>query len=200
MTLKAFLSLALFSLSLLASGCGSLLPKPHAAPTLCVLSPPHMPASLGDPVDWHLAVDLPSGSASYDTTKIPVMRSAQQLEYYSDCEWTERLPLLLQSLIVKSLENSGRITGVARASAGINPDKLLMTDIRQCHVETHGSKPLVRISVTIKLVDMKDRRIVKSTLLTRETPLTGERRDHIVNAFQTTLSAILQDMVQWCLE
>ena len=201
LTLSVFLLLVL-------SGCSGLFPKPTDPPMLWVLNPWQPPTQPMEgakdqreeqpPLTWHLAVDLPSGGGSFDTSRVSILRSPQIMEYLAHHEWADRVPVLLQGLLVKAFENSHRIIGVARASAGINPDRLLMVDIRQFSV-IKGTTSYVHVALTVKLLDMETRRIVQSSVFECKQPLQTLEHKDILEAFQGAVNHVMGHIVDWTL-
>ena len=45
--------------------------------------------------------------------------------------WTDRVPAMIQTLLVASFENTGKIVAVGRESVGLRADFLLKTEIRK---------------------------------------------------------------------
>ena len=194
---------------LVLSGCSGLFPKPADPPMLWVLNPwqpqPVEVAASANvqreeqkPLTWHLAIDLPSGGSSFDTSRVSILRSPQIMEYLARHEWADRVPMLLQGLLVKAFENSHRIIGVARASAGINPDRLLMVDIRQFSVIKEATS-YVHVALTVKLLDMETRRIVQSSVFEHKQPLQTLEHKDILEAFQGAVNHVMDHIVDWTL-
>ncbi len=77
-----------------------------------------------------LLIDLPLSPAGLDTARIALTRSAVSIDYFADSEWTDRAPLLVQTALVQSFENSGAITAIDRESVGLRADFILKPEIR----------------------------------------------------------------------
>ena len=75
-------------------------------------------------------IDLPQAPAGIDTSRIALSKSPFSLDYFADLEWTDRVPDLIQNLLLASFENSGAIIGVDRDSGGLRADVILRTEIR----------------------------------------------------------------------
>jgi len=72
------------------------------------------------------------------------------MDYYANSQWTDRVPLLLQSLLVEAFEKSGRIAAVGRETAGIRADYVLETEIRdfEAYYAVPDAAPNVRANIT----------------------------------------------------
>ena len=49
--------------------------------------------------------------------RIALHRASVELEYYARANWTDLAPAMIQTLVVESFENSGKIVAVGRFSA-----------------------------------------------------------------------------------
>ena len=61
-----------------------------------------------------MTVAEPEAAASLDTPRIALSRTATTMEYFANAAWNDRVPLLVQGLLIQALDNSGRILGVGR--------------------------------------------------------------------------------------
>ena len=59
-----------------------------------------------------LVVDIPIASESLDTDRIALIRDRTKFDYYANSLWTDRVPLLVQTLLVEAFENDGSIAQV----------------------------------------------------------------------------------------
>ena len=79
------------------------------------------PKSTFDPgipaVYWQLAVVVPQAAANLNTGRITLAHSPTQFDYYAKVAWTDRAPAMVQTRIIDSFENSGKIAAVARAAS-----------------------------------------------------------------------------------
>ena len=77
-----------------------------------------------------LLVDVPLAPAGLDNSRIALSRSPVSIDYFADSEWTDRAPLLVQTALLQSFENSKTITAIDRESVGLRADFVLRTEIR----------------------------------------------------------------------
>src|SRR5882672_8479019 len=69
---------------------------------------PHRPVQI--------LVDVPLAPAGLDSSRIALSRSAVSIDYFADSEWTDRAPLLVQTALVESFENSNTVNAIDRGS------------------------------------------------------------------------------------
>ena len=185
----------------LLSGCGSvqLLPAP-LAPQLYVLRPQVTPP-MGAPVSWRLSVGEPDALASLDTARIALSRSATTMDYFANAAWNDRVPLIVQRLLVQTFDASGRIVSVGRDTAGLENDYLLQTEIRdfEARYDTPDGAPEIVVGIQAKIARMPQREIVGS-LNARETAQAGANNlDSIVLAFNQATGAAIAQIAAWTL-
>ncbi len=181
------------------AGCGSLLPRPKEPPPLYVLAPMMPEPMRGARVKWQLAVALPNAQASLNTPRIALSMTPTMLDYYADAAWTDRLPLLVQDLLIESFEHSGKITGVARDTAGIAANYRLDTEMRQfeARYDQPDAAPRVVVRLDAKLAALPERNIVGSLSVMQEAQAEKNDLKSVVMAFNQASGAALQEIVNW---
>lgn len=154
-------------------------------------------------VHQQLVIVLPVSPQSLDTDRIALTRNRTTLDYFAGANWTDRTPLLLQGLLIRAFEDSGRIIGVGRDSSGLTPDYLLETDLREFEArygETGGQLPTVTVSLVAKLIKMPDRHIIGSIHAADRVPAARNDLASIVDAFDTAVGEVLTQVVVWTLQ
>ena len=147
-----------------------------------------------------LVVDIPIASESLDTDRIALIRDRTRFDYYANSLWTDRVPLLVQTLLVEAFENDGSIAQVARDAQTLTPDYLLATEIRRFEAVYAGSGdqlPMAVAALDLSLVKMPDHRMLGRTLITESAPASLNSVDSIVEAFDVAVGKILLRCVAW---
>jgi cholesterol transport system auxiliary component len=151
-------------------------------------------------VDWSLAIARPEASPTIDTTRIAVVRSGLEVEYYSDARWVDRPPALLQPILVQSFRNSGAITVVGDDRATFRPDFVLNTDLGTFYaVQREGQPPSVRAVLASNLIQMPRRNVAGATEIGRTVEATGGDLSAITAAFDDALGKVIKRVVEWTL-
>jgi cholesterol transport system auxiliary component len=186
------------AVALALAGCASLLgvgPAPH----LYRVTPKSTyPANLPHPAA-QLLVDVPLVPAGLDTSRIALTRSAVSIDYFADSEWTARVPLLVQTALLQSFENSKTITAIDRESVGLRADFILMTEIRHFEAiyDSSNEAPNVRVEIIARLVSPSDRAIVAQASFERRHPASANEIPQIVLAFDEALGGVMEDIIVW---
>jgi cholesterol transport system auxiliary component len=185
----------------LLAGCGGiqLLPTPMQ-PQLYVLRPDIMPPA-GMPVRWRLAVGTPDASASLDTERIALSRTATTMDYFANAAWMDRVPAMIQRLLLQTFDASNRITAVSRDTAGIENDYLLETEIRdfEARYETPDVAPQVVVTIQARLARMPQREIIAGVNVRQQAQATANVLDSIVLAFNQATGAAVSQIANWTL-
>ena len=191
--------LAALAAALLLGGCELI--KAAEEPTdLYTITPkstfePDMPA-----VFWQLAVEIPNAAANINTSRIALAQSPTSSDYYSKTAWTDRTPLMVQTRIVDSFENSHKIVAVARESISLRANYLLQTDLRNFEaMYFYGSQPIAHVRLVAKLVRMPDRQIIGVASFERCVRARADKVAKVVQAFDQALGSVIKRLVAWTL-
>ncbi len=183
---------------LTVGGCGSILrPEP---PQLYTLSPKSTYDETMPSVEWQLLVEPPGAAAGLDSPRIPVRQTATTLDYFANAAWTDRAPLMVQTLMIESFENSGRIVSIGRQSLGLRADFILKSELRELQAELmQGGLPQVHVAVNAKLVRAEGRNIIAGETFLQIGQATSRDVDAVVTALDEALDDVLEDLVTWTL-
>lgn len=196
---------ALAALAALAlSGCAGFqqLTQVTVPVELYVLTPKSTFADDTPEVSAQLVVEEPTAAGAVNTDRIAVMPNALRVQYFPVARWVDRAPLMVQTLLLESFENSGRIGAVGRSAVGLRADFALVTDLRefQARVPPDGSAPLEAVvRLNVKVIDARDDRIVGSRSFERRRPAATFEALDVVAAFDAALGAVMGRSVEWTL-
>ncbi len=211
---RPFLSVvcAAFAFVLLAS-CVELPGANDAPPRLYVLTPKSTFPKDMPSVKWQLLVETPNSPAGLNTARIALQDSPVELRYFRQATWTDFGPKMVQSLMIESFENSGRIVSVGREQIGLRSDFVLKSDLREFQAEydnaipaeatalaANYSAPWARVRINLKLVKMPQREIVATETFERRVRATSNTMTDIIAAFDGALGKALKSAVVWTLK
>jgi cholesterol transport system auxiliary component len=170
------------------------------SPQLYVLRPQPMPP-MGAPVRWRLSVSIPDAPASLDTARIALMRSSSTMDYFANAAWNDRVPLIVQRLLIQTFDASNRIVSVDRDTAGLETDYVLETDIRdfEARYSTPDGAPEITIGIQAKMARMPQREIVDGLNAVQQAQASGNNLDSIVVAFNQAMGAAIAQIANWTL-
>lgn len=190
---------ALFLLASIAlAGCVNVLPQARPAAPRYLIEPVKQ-AATGEAVTWSLAVDDPLATRAYDSPKIAAMREPGRLEFLGNGEWADRAPRLLQTAIIRSFENSGRILGVGDRTTLVSPTYILQTDIRNLEADYLSGAPQARIAVFARLVNGRGK-VVAAKLFERRADAEGVTPADLARAFDAAAGRVIGEVLAWTFE
>lgn len=182
-----------------AAACQGLIPgASRDPPRLYELSP----KSTFDPslprVRSQLVVESPESASGLQTSRIAVKQRPTTLDYYARSEWTDLAPRLVQTKLIESFENSGKIVSVGREGSGLRSDYVLKSELRHFEAQLYETeKPLIRVVVNVKLVKMPAREIVANRSFERTEKVEAADIDKLVEGFDEALGGVLKRIVEW---
>jgi cholesterol transport system auxiliary component len=143
-----------------------------------------------------IVVQEPTTLRLYDGERIVVRPARGEASYLGGAQLVDRLPRLLQARLVQSFENSRRVRAVARPGEGLDPDLVLLTDIRAFGLDA-STTPMVEIDLSVRLVASRTGRVVASELFAARAPVGSTEPRAVIAALDGALSGVLGRVVDW---
>ena len=181
-----------------AAGCVASLPGQGPAPRTFRVTPkytfePNLPAAR-----WSLAVAEPVAERTLDTDRIAVITNGIGIDYVALAFWVDRAPAMVQTLIVQSFRNSGRLDQVGTNRDRVRPDFQLVSDLRAFQLNRGDNGPdLVRVRLNVQLLRMPRRDSVGRESFANEMEPTAGGIDAVVATFDETFGKVLKELVAW---
>jgi cholesterol transport system auxiliary component len=152
-------------------------------------------------VYWQLAVEVPASAANLNTGRIAIAPTHTSSDYFAKAAWTDRAPLMVQTRIVDSFDNSKKIVAVNRDAIGIRANYVLQPDLRNFEaLYYYGTPPIVRVRIVSKLVRMPDRQIIGVGSFERCVRARADKIPKVVEAFDQALGSVMKQLVAWTLK
>jgi cholesterol transport system auxiliary component len=151
-----------------------------------------------------IVVEEPAAVSAVDTDRIAVKPNPYQVLDLPKARWVDRAPLLVQAVLVESIENTGKVAAVGRRAIGLRANFTLLTELREFEaVMGPGEDPTFTASVrlTMKIVQEPDGLIVDSRSFAQQAVAQGVTRGGealpVVTAFDTALRRAASEAVEW---
>ena len=171
-----------------------------SAPQLYTLSPQRDFSAALPRTTAQLLIEAPSAPGGLDTERIALMKTAISLDYFAGAAWTDRVPLMVQNLLLESFENTGKISAIDRESLALRADYVLEADIRDFTAIYVGSEaPTVRVRIGLKLVRLPAKEIVAMRTVSSDAPAQQNSVPAVVGALNTALHQVIGEAVAWTL-
>jgi cholesterol transport system auxiliary component len=145
-----------------------------------------------------LSVEVPTATAGLNTARIALRPTSTTLEYYAGARWIDVVPVMVQNLLLESLDNAARLDVVGREVVGIAADYALLTHIREFQAE-YGEigPPRVRVRLQARLVRLPRRTSIAATSEGFTVAARDRSLEAIVAAFDEGLGKALRRVVEW---
>ena len=183
------------------AGCAGMLPGGGAPPQLYTLSPKSTFAADLEVITWQLVVEVPIAAGGLTTPRIALKTKPIELQYFASARFTESAPEMVQTLLVESFENTGKIVAVGRQAIGLRSDYNLKSELREFQAEYFGGVeiPTVRVRINAKLIKQPQRVIIASQNFEQRVKAAGPKMAEVVAAFDEALGKVLKGVVEWTL-
>ena len=182
-------------------GCSSLIPDPPA-PAMYRLDPADLDPAPPQIRHDSLTIGLPTAPQNLDSDRIALTRGMARFDYYADSTWTDRVPALLQALLVEAFETDGRIADVWTDRDSMSDGYLLETAVRAFtarYDSAAASPPVVEVSLDLRLVRLPGRQTEGRDLIDEQCPAARNDLASVVRAFDVATGKALNGAVAWTL-
>ena len=194
--------LALATTTLL-SGCSALSALSGAATPLPAydLNAPANPVQARGTSSRQLVVEVPTAPGALTTDRILIRPHPLQAAYLPDGKWAEETPIMLQTLMVRSFEDSNAFRYVGRNPLGSSGDYALLTELTdfQAEVGADGKAATIRLRLTARLVREDDAQVIASRSFTQTALVPTTDALVLVEGFNSANQAMLADVTKWVL-
>lgn len=181
------------------AGCG-VIPKVNEPVNLYSLNPQVAPIANPPPLDWQLVVSTPEAGADLNTNRIALSRAANRIEYFAEGLWGDAAPALVQAKLIEAFEKAVPKLAVGRDSAGLKPDFILQSELRDFQAVYNGGSGEAVVKMAGRLVKMPDRRIMGTVSAEARRPSSGGGLPGIVAAFEGALGDVFTALIPGVLE
>ena len=187
----------------LLSGCSAISALSGAATPLNAfdLSAPVNPVQARSATSRQLVVELPTAPGALTTDRILIRPHPLQAAYLPDAKWAEETPIMLQTLMVRSFEDSNAFRFVGRRPLGSSGDYALLTELTdfQAEVGPDGKAAIIRLRLTARLVREDDAQVIASRSFTQSAAVSSTEALPLVEGFNLANQALLTEVTTWVL-
>ena len=151
-------------------------------------------------VDAQLVIAPVQIARPYDSLRIAVRPTPQELQVYKDGVWAQRPSEMITASLLRTFEESGRLRAVARAGSGVNGDYRLLLDVRRFEANyAGGTAPQATIEISAKLLRNDEANVLASHTFLQTEAAGGTAVPQVVDAFDRAMSRIDRDVAGWTL-
>ncbi|MBF9031144.1 hypothetical protein HKCCE3408_12140 [Rhodobacterales bacterium HKCCE3408] len=187
---------------LLLAGCGTLGALGSASRPLDVYelrAPTDIGQASGSPLQRVVTVELPETSGTLDTDRIMIRPDNLQAQYLPDARWGEEVPVMVQTLMLRSLSSTGGILYVGRRPLASSGDYAIVTELVDFQAEARETGAVVQISMTVRILRESDAVIFATRTFSSEAVAADTDTETLVAAFDTAMSDLLRSFTPWAM-
>lgn len=149
-----------------------------------------------------IVVEEPTATAAVSSDRIAVQPTPLQVKFLPGVRWVDNAPVIIQTLLIESYENSNKVDAVGRSSVSLRADYVIVTDLRefQAFVEPNSGPdaPLtVHVRLNMKIVEEDLDRIIASRSFEELATASTDDMEDVAQAFDTALGRVMRKSVEW---
>lgn len=170
-----------------------------APPDIYVLTTPDSELGADRPrLSLLLVVDEPYAPAALDSNRIVYQPSPNEISYFANARWSDRVPQMVQVLLVDTLDRSGKFQAVGRRAAGMRSDYLVRLSILTFGAEADSTDAeTVRVVLNAQLIRRFSDEIVAGRRFEAVAEPEGRGMINVIGAFDRAASVALGDIAVW---
>lgn len=146
-----------------------------------------------------VVVEVPEAGPALDLDRIMIRPNPLQAQYLPDARWTGSAPVLLQGLMVRTLQDANAFRYVGRRPLGPGADFALVTELTDFQAEQGPDSSVVRLRLVARLVREEDAAVVASRTFQTTAPVASLETLEVVQSFNTATDALMRDLSAWVL-
>ena len=164
-------------------------------------APTDIPTAKGRTLPREVIVELPTTSGALETDRIMIRPNSLQAQYLPDVRWSEPAPVMVQTLMLRSIEATEGVRYVARQPLAANGDFIVVTELTDFQAELGDDEKtaIVRIRLIARIVREDDASIVASRTFVSAAQSSALDTQELVKAFDTAAGSLLSDFAAWVL-
>lgn len=192
--LRPFARLAALVVAGALSACASL-GGATTTPDIYDLSAPTEFAGVTGRAPAQLLVPVPSAVEALSTNRVVVRPTPAQIAYYPGASWSDALPALVQTKLLRAFENSGRANAVGFPGQSLAIDYQVIIDIRAFEFDAVSRTAYVELGT--KLLDDRSGRVRATEVFQARVPAAVDNAAEVVAALDRASGEVFTKIVQW---
>ena len=181
-------AIAAIALALMLAGCGG-----SAIETFNLTAPDKF--SGGRFGRGQLVVMEPVATSPYGSDRLVVTTKPGSVAYLKGAQWSDQLPVLLQTRMVQAFENSGALRAVGRPGQRIVANVSLNTEIRRFDIDVETGQATIELSA--KLINDTAGRVRAARIFKATIPAGSTQGEAAAQSLDQALAIVLRDLVRW---
>lgn len=166
------------------------------APDIYDLNAPSAFADVTGRTSAQLLVPVPSALDALATNRVVVRPTTGQIAYYPKTTWSDELPALVQTKLVRAFENSGRAKAVGRPGESLAIDYQVIVDIRAFELDVAAGRS-AHVALGVKLLDDRTGKVRATRIFDVSVPARTDSATDAVTALDEAAGKVFTEIVDW---
>jgi cholesterol transport system auxiliary component len=148
-----------------------------------------------------VVIEEPTTSGALQTDRIMIRPNPLQAQYLPGVRWGDTTPVMVQTLILRTLEGTGRLRYVGRRPLGISGDFAVLTEIVDFQAEAAAEGPgaVVALTLSARVVREADTRIMGTRRFAVRVPVASVDEADVIAGFDRAAQQLLAEHGAWVL-
>lgn len=188
----------------LLAGCSAISALGDAATPMAVLE--LRPPALVQPapsrvVARDVIIEVPTTGGALSTDRIMIRPSPLEAQYLPGVRWSEDAPVMVQTLMLRTLDATQSLRYVGRRPLGAGGDFAIVTELVdfQAELSADGLSARVDVGMIIRVVRERDVRIVASRTFNASALSPSLDDAALSSAFNTATAQVMTEFADWAL-
>lgn len=163
--------------------------------------PGDLPVARGRPLQRDVVIELPASGGALSTDRIMVRPTPLQAQYLADVRWSEPAPVMVQTLLLRTLDATQGLRYVGRRPLGASGDFAIVSELVdfQAVLSPDTDAATVEIRLIARIVRESDVRIIASRTFAASVPAVSSETTVLVEGFDTAVAQVLTEFAPWAL-
>ena len=146
-----------------------------------------------------VVVEQPITSGTLATERIMIRPGPLQTQYLPGVRWSDPAPVMLQTLIVRSLTETGAFGSVGRRPVGSLEHYAVLSELTDFQAETMEGTAGAKISIRlmVRVVNEREARVIATQTFSATEDAAETDANTIVAGFNRALAQLLSGIVPW---
>ncbi|MBK5926909.1 ABC-type transport auxiliary lipoprotein family protein [Rhodobaculum claviforme] len=189
-----FMLLAALSLA----GCGGLLGSSPALDAYELRAPAQAPAAARS-LARDVVVEVPEAGPAIAIDRILIRPNPVQAQYLPGARWIGDAPVMVQGMLVRTLQDANAFRYVGRRPLGPGADFALVSELTDFQAEQVADGTRVRVRLSVQLVREQDAAVIASRTFQTTAPVDSLATLDVVRGFNAASDTVLREVSAWVL-
>ena len=146
-----------------------------------------------------VVVETPEAGPAVSIDRILIRPNPVQAQYLPGARWIGEAPVMVQSLMVRTLQDANAFRYVGRRPLGPGADFALVSELTDFQAEQGADGARVRIRLSVQLVREQDAAVIASRVFQSTAPVATLETLAVVQGFNAASDAVMRELSGWVL-